>query len=444
MRGMETGTCLEIEQPMQAQSTFSRPAAVEASGAEPELVSANYLLITGIHCAVDAAGRRWVDEMWHKDLLEHLKYLPSFTLACPVKYGSPAKSDVCVSDHAAYASVNYVDLPYTASLLVAMYRTPQTLARLWKAVGNSDIVHMGIAGWPIPMGLLAMPISKMRGRKTVVVVESSPWRIGRDASLRARIRGAVNERCGRWCVNSADLPLFTQRSYQQELLTRRPEQGHVVHASWIDEDRIVSDAAAAELWRRRLREPGRFRVIVVGRLTKEKGIRVLLQAMGELGRRGVAIELDVLGSGPLGSECERAARELTGSAKVRMLGSVPYGPEFFNLLGEYQALVAPLLSDEQPRIVYDAFARALPVIGTTAAGMLDCVTDKQTGKLCTPGDVAALADLLQWASEHPDALSQLGYNGVRVARGLTHQEMHRKRSVWLNELLRATAPQTAG
>ncbi|MEG4394568.1 hypothetical protein [Microcoleus sp. BROC3] len=51
----------------------------------------------------------------------------------------------------------------------------------------------------------------------------------------------------RWCVNNANLTIFTQSQYQQSLLTKRQERGHVIHASWIDEENIISEADAEEI-----------------------------------------------------------------------------------------------------------------------------------------------------------------------------------------------------
>lgn len=122
-----------------------------------------------------------------------------------------------------------------------------------------------------------------------------------------------------------------------------------------------------------------------------------------------------------------------------MLKPLPYGRECFGLIRDHHAVLVPSVTDEQPRIVYDAFAQAVPVLGSATGGMLDCVEQNATGRLCHPNDVKALSELLVWAVDHGAELEKLGLAGLEAARQFTHQEMHRRRWALLARCLPARA-----
>lgn len=105
--------------------------------------------------------------------------------------------------------------------------------------------------------------------------------------------------------------------------------------------------------------------------------------------------------------------------------------------------MVPSLGEEQPRILYDAFSQAIPVLGSDTAGIREVVTPEIDGWLAPPGDAAALAALLRGAAADPARLRQAGLASLAKARGLTHQEMHRRRSCLLRARCRALAtPET--
>jgi glycosyltransferase involved in cell wall biosynthesis len=191
-----------------------------------------------------------------------------------------------------------------------------------------------------------------------------------------------------------------------------------------DDANILSDEQAKESWNEKHAAGPELKVLFVGQLKPAKGVLVLLEAIRRLGAANVPVELHILGAGELVSPCESAANELRGAARIRMLGTVPYGPEFFRLLRQYHAVVVPGISDEQPRIVYDAFSQAVPVLATRTPGLIDCVQNGHTGWLVEPNDSGALSALIARAATESDALQTMGLEALTIARRVTHHGMH--------------------
>jgi glycosyltransferase involved in cell wall biosynthesis len=343
-----------------------------------------YLLVTGISYYCDEKGYRYLDELWYKDLSEHVRYLKHFTLAAPCRHESPQKNAIALDSDPSFSEIKFIDLPSPHSFAKAIMLLPVTTFRLWRAIRQTDIVHAGVVGWPHLLGWVATPIVRLRRKFYLLVVESASWRVppGLSVTIQARIRAYISERLNRWCVNNADLAFFTQEEYQKSLLTKRQERGHIIHASWIDEENIISEADAKELWRKKVSPSTQeLKVLFAGRLVASKGVLILLEAMKALDEENIPIKLDILGEGELLSECERVCKSLKSSTGIRVLGKVPSDANFLQRLQGYHAIVVPKISDEPPRIVYDAYSQALPLLASDTAGLRDCIQNGKTGML---------------------------------------------------------------
>lgn len=415
-------------------SSVSEPAA---SAFTP--VEAPYLLLTFIPYYVDDAGTIWLGLSWHRDFVRHLEYVRNLTLVAPrLPYQSDI-SDLVPFEPPAEAEVRFAALPAQTSALAALIALPRTISTLWREIGRAEIVHSGIIGWPFPLGWIANPIALRRGKRLVLVVESAPWRLATAGphGWKKRLRAAITERLGRFFIRRADLSIFTQPSYRDSLLgSDRRGAGHVIPASWINEDEILPRERVLESWEARCEAPaGTVRLLFPARLTREKGVAVLLEAARRLESQGLQARLDIIGDGALREECAGAAAEMSGANfAVRLLDPVPYGEPFFSLLRNYHAALVPSLSDEQPRIIFDARAQGVPVIASATDGIRPHVEAGETGWLVEPGNPAALATAITEAVENPQECKRRGLAAHRVAQSLTHREMHRTRSELLARL----------
>jgi len=396
------------------------------------LIDQKYLLVIMIPYHVDGEGARSVDELWHKDLVKHLDHIRDLTLAAPARHG-PAPEGLIPLDPAAYpGTLRYLDMPASRTTLGALAGVPSAAYRLWKAIGRADVVHVNAGGWPISYGWLAAPIARARGKFILTNIESAGWRLGlrRPWRFKGVVQGLVFEAMARLCVNLADLATFTHAGYRAGMLIRsRQGRGHVIPASWIDEGVILPRAEAERLWASKLADGGRpLRVAFAASLLPSKGVRTLLDALDLLEARGVPADVRVYGKGVLYDDCAAAAGRLGRSVTLTLEGTLAYGPDFFAMLRGQDVMVVPSVSDEQPRIVYDCYSQALPVVASDTPGLRQCVTDGRDGVIVPPGDATALADALEAAAADRARLRDLGIAGLDVARALTHGRMHSRRA----------------
>jgi glycosyltransferase involved in cell wall biosynthesis len=142
--------------------------------------------------------------------------------------------------------------------------------------------------------------------------------------------------------------------------------------------------------------------LLVGRLSPEKGIAVLGQAMRQLPE----VRLRVAGEGS-------DAPLLRGLNGVTLLGPL-LGEKVYDEMTQALALVLPSVCYENfPRTLVEAFASGLPVIASRLGAMAELIHDGETGLLFEPGNPADLAARLRWALQHPDEMRAMGGNARR-------------------------------
>lgn len=381
-----------------------------------EIISAPYLLSVSVPLKRDSTGMYWADASWAKDLALHTEYIKRLTLICPCDRAEPSAGDVPFSD-AALSGIKIIELYSPKTTGDVLKNLPHTITSMWRAVRDNSIIHTGFGWWPIGEGLIVTPMAKLQRRFLMVYIESSFWRVKdpANASVYSRARGSVLEFLYRQCVKAADLRFFTSNKYLQEFLEPNSRAAYVRHASWIDDRIILDEKSAGDGWERK---SGSLRFLFAGRLTADKGISLLLEAA-----KKTAVEMAIIGDGPMREQCSAAARD---NPSIRLLPPIPYGDQFFRLVREFDAVIVPSISDEQPRIIFDAFSQAVPVIGADTGGISEIVRSRENGVLFARGDAAALSTVLETVSR--DDLKGMGLRALAQARSRTHRSMHQERS----------------
>jgi glycosyltransferase involved in cell wall biosynthesis len=400
-------------------------------------IKKHYLLVSGITCYSDAEGHRYFDLLWYKDLIEHFKYLKNFTLLSPCLHQKPPLDWIKIeSIESEDFNLNFIDIPVASNWFEALIHLPFTSLSIWRAVQAAEVVHTSIVGFPFPLGWLVTPAVYYWKKFYIIVVESAPWRLhwGSPSSLKDRVRANVFELMAHWCLKRTNLAIFTQEDYRSSFLDQTDKKGYVIPASWIDDENIISDEIAHQRWNEKI-EYQFLKIFFAGRLTKNKGVLVLLEALTTLDQKNVPIQIDILGEGDLRHECEAVKATLHYSVQLNVLGTIAYGRSFFETIRAYHAVVVPSLSDEQPRIVFDAYSQALPVIASCTPGLRSCVEHQKTGVLVGPNDAIALANALTELLQNLGSLRDMGLESLQMARQMSHKTMHQKRWRLLAEAL---------
>lgn len=130
----------------------------------------------------------------------------------------------------------------------------------------------------------------------------------------------------------------------------------------IHTDSILSDPPRRE-------SNGPTRLLCLGRLSAEKNISALVEAVAILRQRSIDVSLTITGDGEQRPALEQLTQRLNLQQHVTFAGFVPHGPAVRTLLDEHDRLVLCSFTEGVPRSVIEAFARWLPVIATRVGSL---------------------------------------------------------------------------
>ena len=154
--------------------------------------------------------------------------------------------------------------------------------------------------------------------------------------------------------------------------------------------------------------PRPLKLVNIGRFAEQKGQLILIDAMAELQRRGVAAHLTLVGDGPLRRPIERAITHAGLGSAVTLTGWLDESG-VRAAIQDAHALVLPSFAEGLPMVVMEAMAAARPCIATWVAGVPELMQDGRTGWLVPAADSGALADAInEAANTQPEVLRRMG------------------------------------
>jgi colanic acid/amylovoran biosynthesis glycosyltransferase len=158
-------------------------------------------------------------------------------------------------------------------------------------------------------------------------------------------------------------------------------------------------------------------LVVVGRLSIEKGHRVLLDAAARLQEEQVDFRIVLVGDGELRGEIEHQRATLGLGARIELAGWQDHA-SVQEILSASRALVLASFGEGLPVVIMEAMAMGRPIVSTDVGGVSELVLDGETGWLVPAGDSKRLSEAMRLALETSDSeLAAMGQKGrERVLR----------------------------
>jgi glycogen(starch) synthase len=131
-------------------------------------------------------------------------------------------------------------------------------------------------------------------------------------------------------------------------------------------------------------------IVYLGRLVSDKGVDLLIAAVAELAKGGLAPTVTVIGSGPEGPILQEQVKSRGLSNRIRFAG-VRRGEELVRLLNAHRLMVIPSRWQEPFGIVaLEGMACGCVPIGSAGGGLRDAIGE--CGETFANGDATQLAD----------------------------------------------------
>ena len=167
-------------------------------------------------------------------------------------------------------------------------------------------------------------------------------------------------------------------------------------------------------------------LVYAGRLSYEKGLPTLIDAVIELG-----YPLKVAGSGPLESMLKQKVAT-AGATNIEFLGHLSQ-EQLANLVAGCRAVVAPSEWYENcPMSVIEAFLAGKIVVGSDIGGISEMIDHNVDGFKFPMGDVAALTELLRQVADLPkDQIVEMGQNAQAKAASQYSKQQYLEKTLAL-------------
>lgn len=134
----------------------------------------------------------------------------------------------------------------------------------------------------------------------------------------------------------------------------------------------------------------------IGRVSREKGVDVFIEALSSLGDR--VIRAAILGDGPE-RVSQEARAEALAPARFQWLGSIPDAARYF---AAFDVFVMSSRAEGLPMVLLEAMAARVPIVTTRVGGIPDLLSPAEA-MLVPPDDPAALAAAIRATIDDPGA-----------------------------------------
>lgn len=147
-----------------------------------------------------------------------------------------------------------------------------------------------------------------------------------------------------------------------------------------------------------------FRLLMVGRLSPEKGHAFAIEALSLL--LDLDVELTIVGDGKCAAQLAKTALKFGVANRVHFVGAIERSK-----LGEYYAcadlLLQPSLTEAMPLTVIEAMLAGVPVVASNVGGIPDIISNGREGVLIEFVSVQALAETIRGLEQSPIRLKHM-------------------------------------
>jgi glycosyltransferase involved in cell wall biosynthesis len=160
-------------------------------------------------------------------------------------------------------------------------------------------------------------------------------------------------------------------------------------------------------------------IVYVGRLSHEKGVQTLINAVKDI----PGIQLKIIGDGPLRTDLEKQIE--AEQIKNVMFCGYKTGQYLHDEIKNSMFLVIPSeWYENNPRTVIEAFALGKPAVGARIGGIPELVQDWETGLTYASGDANDLKEKITLMVDRQDKISQMGKNARKLVEQKFNADIH--------------------
>jgi glycosyltransferase involved in cell wall biosynthesis len=169
-------------------------------------------------------------------------------------------------------------------------------------------------------------------------------------------------------------------------------------------------------------------IVYLGRLSQEKGVGTLIEAMKGL----TNIRLKIIGDGPMKCDLHKKAHSEEIS-NIEFLGYKTGRLLHDEMRKSMFTVISSECFENNPRSVIEAFALGKPVVGARIGGIPELISDWETGLTYKSGDMKDLNQKIQIMLNYPDMIQAMGKKARDYVDNELNSNVHYKRLMQVYE-----------
>jgi len=159
----------------------------------------------------------------------------------------------------------------------------------------------------------------------------------------------------------------------------------------------------------------KYDLVFSGRLVKNKGINLLLEAVRQLKVKSQKLKLIIIGDGPLKSKTQKFIKKNNLENNIEIAGWLPGTEDLAKIYNQSKTLIMPSFNEGGPRVTLEAMACKVPVITSRVGIMLDIIKDKENG-LFINWDINDIVEKISTLLNNENLQEKIAKNGYNLVR----------------------------
>jgi glycosyltransferase involved in cell wall biosynthesis len=225
-------------------------------------------------------------------------------------------------------------------------------------------------------------------------------------TLKARLLQQITQKMYRYALRKNKVVIFQNQDDRQLFLDKkivsRQQRTEVVDGSGINLQRFdfrVSKKQAGDT----------LRFIIVGRLIKEKGVGLYIDAAKKLKSQFKNVEFHLIGRPPDDNPSSLSETALSEYGTQGLVVYHGHQTNVISLLSKADIFVLPSYYREGvPRSILEALSLGMPIITTLMPGCRETVDDGKNGFLIPPEELEPLIEAMTFFLENPHQVAEMG------------------------------------
>ncbi len=373
----------------------------------------------------ETAGKLWTDEAYLKFWLAVAEKFDELIICAPCD-DKPVAESMAVE---LPPRVKIRPLPMYRSSFELYAKFPLILAKVIGRIRPElPRVDAMVAVVPNPLGMCLSRLARLKGIPSIFYIRGN---------LKQTIRTEYDGTHQKWLVAklAGALDLIARRMMKTRLNFVVGQELAKIYGQHglASVPLAVSLLSRAEIhtpqgpWR----EKGPFNLLSVGRLSREKGLDVLLRALDSLdGELKGQLKCTLVGEGPERGKLEKLCSRMD-LGFVEMPGFVNDGSRLRELYRESDLFVMSSHTEGLPKVALEAMAYGCPIVSTEVGGLKQLLEDGRSALLVPPGRTEALAEAITRALTNSGLRRDLAMNAHRTVLEYT---MERQRDLFVSQV----------